>query len=51
MRKRIQCEHASPLYREVKNSKYNGKVLEDGSIRVGKDYYLDVKTNMVCKIK
>lgn len=48
---RIQCEHASPLYREVKNSKQNGKILEKGNIRIGKDYYLDIKTNMVCKIK
>jgi len=51
MGKRIRCEEYSSLYREIVNSKYNGKVLEDGGIRIGRDYYLDVKINRICSIR
>lgn len=49
MRKRVMCEDLSQTYRKILNEKKNGKVLENGDIRVGNDMALNVKTNMLYK--
>lgn len=49
-RKKIRCEYTSPLYRKISNSKYNGKVLVNGDIRIGDDVVIDSKTNLLYKL-
>lgn len=51
MVKRTKCENFSLTFRKIVNSKYNGKILENGNIRIGDDFALDSKTNMLYLIK
>lgn len=46
-RKKSRCEDHSPIYREILNSKFNSKILNGGNIRIGDEFYLDLKTNLI----
>ena len=53
MRKKGQrndCSMKGQIYREVLNSKHNGKVLENGDIRVGNEFAMDIQTNILYKL-
>jgi hypothetical protein len=46
-RKKNRCEDHSPIYREILNSKFNSKILNEGNIRIGDEFYLNIKTNLI----
>ena len=49
--KRISCVSSSDLFNKINNSKYNGKLLSNGDIRIGDDLAMCEKTHRVYKLK
>lgn len=49
MKKRVNCEDSSPIYKEIMNSKHNRKQIENG-IRIGNNMYLCSKTSIIQKL-
>lgn len=47
---RYECASTGAVYNEILNSKHNGKVLENGDIRVGPMFALNTQTNMLYKV-
>ena len=47
---RYECANEGQTYREVLNAKHNGKVLENGDIRVGNEFAMNIKTNILYKL-
>jgi len=50
MKKRISCADLSPIYKEIKSYKHNGRVLKNGDIQIRKNLALSSKDNILYKI-
>ena len=44
------CADGSKIFKQIRNSKYNNKLLGNGDIRIGDDLAMDSKTHLVYKL-
>lgn len=45
------CVSSSKIYRQIVSAKNNGKVLENGDIRVGDEYAINKTSSIMYKLK
>jgi len=44
------CTDNSKIIKQIRNSKYNNKMLPNGDIRIGNDMAMDSKTHIIYKL-